>query len=103
MKVDRSVAPLWHRSRFAYGDIIHIRQILLELWILTLRIFTHFSLSSQLLLNCRMNWNESKVGRSILHYKNKGCTCGERIHVHQTLQELWLLKYLSYNFVASMK
>ena len=45
---------LHHKSRSACGEVIHVRQILAELWPLTLRIFTHFSLSSQLLLHpCR--------------------------------------------------
>ena len=43
---------LHHKSRSACGEIIHVRQILAELWSLTLRFFTHFSLSSQLLHSC---------------------------------------------------
>ena len=37
------VQMLYHKSRSACGEIIHVRQILAELWPLTLRIFTHFS------------------------------------------------------------
>ena len=44
-------------SRCAYGEIIHIRQILPGLWLLILRIFTYFSFSSQLLLHCCMDLN----------------------------------------------
>ena len=50
---------LYHKSRSACGEIIHVLQILAELWSLTLRIFTHFSLSSQLLLHPCMDLNES--------------------------------------------
>ena len=53
---------LYHKSRSACGEIIHVLQILAELWSLTLRIFTHFSLSSQLLLHPCMDLNESWQG-----------------------------------------
>ena len=53
------VEMLGHKSRSACGEIIHVRQILAELWSLTLRIFTHFSLSSQLLLHRCMDLNET--------------------------------------------
>ena len=43
-------------------EIIHVRQILAELWPLTLRIFTHFSLSSQHLLHPCMDLNETWQG-----------------------------------------
>ena len=36
---------LYHKSSSACGEIIHVRQILAELWSLTFTIFTHFSLS----------------------------------------------------------
>ena len=50
---------LHHKSRSACGEIIHVWQILVELWSLTLRIFTHFSLSFQLLLHPCMDLNET--------------------------------------------
>ena len=53
---------LHHKSRSACGEIIHVRQILVELWPLTLRIFTQFSLSSQLLLHPCMDLNETWQG-----------------------------------------
>ena len=53
---------LHHKSRSACGEIIHVRQILAELWSLTLRIFTQFSLSSQLLLHPYMDLNETWQG-----------------------------------------
>ena len=56
------VQMLYHKSRSACGEIIHVRQILAELWLLTLRIFTYFSLSSQLLLHPCMELNESWQG-----------------------------------------
>ena len=56
------VQMLYHKSRSACGEIIHVRQILEELWSLTLRIFTHFSLSSQLLLHPCMDLNGTWQG-----------------------------------------
>ena len=53
------VQMFYHKSRSACGEIIHVRHILAELWSLTLRIFTHFSLSSQLLLHPYMDLNET--------------------------------------------
>ena len=53
------VQMLYSKSESACGKIIHVRQILAELWSLTLRIFTHFSLSSQLLLHPCMDLNET--------------------------------------------
>ena len=53
---------LHHKSRCACGEILHVGQILAELWSLTLRIFTHFSLSSQLLLHPCMDLNERWQG-----------------------------------------
>ena len=90
---------LHHKSRSACGEIIYVRQILAELWSLTLRIFTHFSLSSQLLLHPCMDLNETRQGC---------CATSLEVHVgkefvHQILQELRLLKCLPYNFVAFMK
>ena len=52
----------WYRCRIACGEIIHVWQILAELWPLTLRIYTHFSLSSQLLLHPCMDLNETWQG-----------------------------------------
>ena len=62
---------LHHKSRSACGEIIHVRQILAELWSLTLRIFTHFSLSSQL-LHPFMDLNETWQGC---------CTTSLEVHV----------------------
>ena len=54
-----------HKSRcvHVYGEIIHVWKFLQELWLLTLRLFTHFthftfSLSSQL-VHCCMAFNET--------------------------------------------
>ena len=47
-------------------------QILAELWPLTLRIFAHFSLSSQLLLHSCMDLNETLQGC---------CTTSLEVHV----------------------
>ena len=66
------VQMLYHKSRSACGEIIHVRQILEELWSLTLRIFTHFSLSSQLLLHPCMDLNETWQGC---------CTTSLEVHV----------------------
>ena len=65
---------LHHKSRSACGEIIHVRQILAELWSLTLRIriFTHFSLSSQFLLHPCMDLNETWQGC---------CTTNLEVHV----------------------
>ena len=60
------------RSRSACGEIIHVRQILAELWSMTLRIFTHFSLSSQLLLHPCMDLNVTWQGC---------CTTSLEVHV----------------------
>ena len=65
---------LHHKSRSACGEIIHVRQILAELWSLTLRIFTHFSLSSQLLLHLCMDLNETWQGC---------CTTSLEVHVER--------------------
>ena len=79
---------LHHKSRSACGEIIHVRQILAELWFLTLRIFTYFRFSSQL-LHSRMEFNESWQGC---------CTTSleahvGRIHVRQILAELWSITF----------
>ena len=66
------VQMLYHKSRSACGEIIHVRQILAELWPFTLRIFTHFSLSSQLLLQPCMDLNETWQGC---------CTTSLEVHV----------------------
>ena len=63
---------LHHKSRSACGEIIHVQQILAELWSLTLRIFTHFSLSSLLLLHSCRDLNESWQGC---------CTTSLEVHV----------------------
>ena len=51
-----------HKSRSECGEIIHVQQIITELWSLTFRIFTHFILSSQLLLHSCMNVNKTWQG-----------------------------------------
>ena len=62
-----------HKSRSAFWEIIHVRTILAELWPLTIRIFTHFSLklSSQLLYLC-MDLNETL---------QRCCTTSLEVHV----------------------
>ena len=76
---------LHYKSRSACGEKIHVRQILAEIWSLTLRIFTHFSLSSQLLHPC-MDLNESWQGCCTTSLARSAC--GEIIHVRQILAEL---------------
>ena len=72
-----NLAGMLHlKSRSACGEIIHVRQILAELWSLTLRIFTHFSLSSQLLLHPCMDLNKSWQGC---------CTTSLEVHVGNNL------------------
>ena len=66
------VGMLGQKSRSACGEIIHVLQIFAELWSLTLRIFTHFSLSSQLLLHPCMELNETWQG---------GCTTSLVVHM----------------------
>ena len=63
---------LHHKSRSACGEIIYVQKILTELWSLTLRILTHFSLSSQLLLHPCMDLNETWQGC---------CTTSLEVHV----------------------
>ena len=63
---------LHHKSRSACGEIIHVREILAELWSLTPRIFTHFSLSSKLLLHPCMDLNKTWLGC---------CTTSLEVHV----------------------
>ena len=79
---------LHHKSRSACGEMIHVQQILAELWSLTLRIFTHFSLSSQLLLHPCMDFNETWQGCCTKSLEEH---VGEIIHVRQILAELWSL------------
>ena len=93
------VQMLYQKCRSACGEIIHVRQILAELWPLT--IFTHFSLSSQLLLHLCMDLNETWQGccttsslhgfewnlAGMLHHKSRSA-CGEIIYVRQISQEL---------------
>ena len=79
------VQMLYYKSRSACGEIIYVRQILAELLPLTLRIFTHFSLSSQLLLHPSMDLDETLV--QMLYYKSRSA-CGEIIYVRQILAEL---------------
>ena len=76
---------LHHKSRSACGEIIHVLPILAELWPLALRIFTHFSLSSQPLLHPSMDLNETW---------QECCVTSLDEHV---------LKCVPYYFVASMK
>ena len=63
--------PPWNgKGEFSVCFVRHsirhsVRQILAELWPLTLRIFTHFSLSSQLLLH--LGWNLA----GMLHHKSR--------------------------------
>ena len=52
--------------------MIHVGQILAELWSLTLRILTHFSLSSQLLLHPCMDLKETL---------QECCTTSQEMHV----------------------
>ena len=70
---------LYHKSRNAHGEINNVRQILAELWSLTLRIFRHFSLSPQLLYPC-IDLNETLQG-----YFNESlqerCTTSLGVHV----------------------
>ena len=88
------VSWVWMKSWFACREIIHVWQILQELWLLTLRNFTKFCLSSQLLLpymymHCFMDLNETcQECCSTCLLK---CACGEITHVQQVLQELWIL------------
>ena len=63
---------LYHKSGSVCGELIHVRQISAELWPLTFRIFTHFSLSSQLLLHPCMDLNETWQGC---------CTTSLEVHV----------------------
>ena len=88
---------LHHKSRNACGEIIYVRKLLSELWSLTLRIFTHFSLSSQLLLHPCMHLNdiwqgccttslEVHVGREFMRGK-----FWMIIYVRKLLSELWSL------------
>ena len=60
-----------------YGDIINVQPVLQEYWPFTLRIFTYFRLSSQLLLHCCTIY--TKLGRSV--EKKPRFACGEIIHV----------------------
>ena len=50
---------IWHKSRCAFWEIIYVPQILQKLWLLTLRRFTHFSLSSRFLVHYCMYLNEA--------------------------------------------
>ena len=69
---------LYRKSGSACGELIHVRQFLAELWSLTLRIFTHFSLSFQLLLHPCMDLNETW----------QGC-CTTRVEVYVGMQFLF--------------
>ena len=79
---------LHHKSRSACGEIIHVRQILVELLSLTLRNFIHFSLSSQLLLHPCMDLNETWAG--MLHLKSKSA-CGAGIDLGRAFAILALI------------
>ena len=63
---------LHHKSRSACVEIIHVLKLLSELWSLTLKIFTHFSLSSQLFLYPCMDMNETW---------QRCCTTSLEVHV----------------------
>ena len=82
-----ALVDLWYnipaKCRSACGEIFHVRQILAELWTLTLRIFTHLSLSSQLFLHwssiqvsfksmqgCRRRWEDKLKCVKILSVKD---------------------------------
>ena len=80
---------LGHKSRSACGEIIHVRQILAELWSLTLRIFTHFSFSFSTPPTSLHGFEWNLV--QMLGYKSRSA-CGEIIYVQQILAELWSLK-----------
>ena len=101
MRTQRFVFSAGRLSRSACGEIIHVRQILAELWSLTLRIFTHFSLSSQFPLHPCMDLNESWQGC---------CTTSLAVHVgirnnsrSSNIAGVKALEMLPYNFVASLK
>ena len=89
MKLGRE--SMHHKSRSACGEIIHVRQILAELWSLTLRIFTDFSLINNVFSTppTSLYGFEWKLA-GILHHKSRSA-CGEIIHVRQILAELWSL------------
>ena len=94
------VKMLYHKSRKACGEIIHVWQILAELWPLTHRIFTHFGLSSQLLLHPCMDLNETWY---------RCCTTNLEVHVGRKFMfdEFWQsygpwhLEFLHFQFVFS--
>ena len=90
---------LHHKSKSACGEIIHLRQILAELWSLTLRIFTHFSLSSQLLLHPLHGFEWNLAG--MLHHRSRSA-CGEIINVRQILAELWSLTLRIFTHLISL-
>ena len=68
------VQMLYHKSWSACGEIIYVQQIFAELWPLTLNFFTHFSLSSQLLLHPCMDLNETW---------QRCCTTSLEVHVRR--------------------
>ena len=80
-------------------EIIHVRKILTELWSLTLRIFTHFSLSSQLLLHSLHGFEWNLAG--MLHHKSRSA-CWEIIYVWQILAELWSLTLRIFTHLACL-
>ena len=94
---EKFAGMLHHKSSSACGEIIHVRQILAELWSLTLTIFTHLGLSSQLLLHPCMDLNEKFAG--MLHHKSRSA-CGEIIHVQQILAEFWSLTLRIYTHLG---
>ena len=75
---------LQNKYRSACGGIIHVQRIWAELWSLTRRIFTHFSLSSQTSLH-GFEWNLAQM------YNKSRSACGEIIHIQPILAELWSL------------
>ena len=81
---------LHHKLRSACMEIIYVWQFLAELWSLTPRIFTHFSLSSQLLLHCCMDLNETWQGCCTTNLEvskmNYLPTCTSRLVVQYSCQ-----------------
>ena len=94
MKLGRDVAP--QVQKCMWGDNSCLTN-LAELWSLTLRIFTHFSLSSQLLLHPCMDLNETWQGCCTTSVE---LHCGEIIHVRQILTELWSLTLTIFTYFS---
>ena len=92
---------LHHKSRGACVELIYVRNIFAELWPLTLRILTHFSLSSQLLLHVHPFMDLNDTWQEC-DYQSRSA-CGEIIHVHDILAELCplTLRTLTYFSLSS--